>query len=529
MAEVSSEAKTNAERLFLERLSAIIIEPIELERVLSALYDWREVLVQRLDKERGTLSCEYFTEQHPVFKGLAQLNQNSADFSTRWAAQWQERHAAQDLARYFDDKLMFLVYGKFNAGKSSFCNFIAERFLSQGHEVEFFTVQQGEITPISGPFKEGSTETTAEIQGLILSGRMVLLDTPGLHSLTEENAALTRQFLESADGMLWLSSSTSPGQVQELDTLAQELRRRKPLLPVITRSDFVDEDIIDNQIVKIVCNKTTENRDLQEEDLRERAIEKLQKLGVDPEVLKPAVSISVYAAKAQTEGVENSAELEAFKKALSGAGFYRFYEALSELLPSMQLYKQRKPAELLLHHLEEDVREDVLAFYRHCEHLQSEIQEEIQAATKGSERWAKLVWQQCAADIPELLDEQIKAEGSVMALSAALTNKLNKQLIKQAERVFPAYQPVLYKRAVEVEQIIQVLARFSQVSLDNYEAIYKRLDQEVQSISVEIAKELADLAADILNELQEKLAQVQKLVHNSIQDLEQIRLQLVNT
>src|SRR5690625_7633165 len=90
---------------------------------------------------------------------------------------------------------------------------------------------------------------------------MLLLDTPGLHSLTAENAALTRQFLESADGMLWLSSSTSPGQVQELDTLALELRRRKPLLPVITRSDFIDEDIVGDEIVKVVCNKTARSEE----------------------------------------------------------------------------------------------------------------------------------------------------------------------------------------------------------------------------------------------------------------------------
>lgn len=78
---------------------------------------------------------------------------------------------------------------------------------------------------------------------------------PRLHSITSENAQLTQQFLESADGILWLSSSTSPGQVQELDELAQEIRRNKPLLPIITRSDFLDEVFVDNDIKKAFAIK----------------------------------------------------------------------------------------------------------------------------------------------------------------------------------------------------------------------------------------------------------------------------------
>src|SRR5690625_6379179 len=46
-------------------------------------------------------------------------------------------------------------------------------------------------------------------------------------------------------------------------------------LPIfITRSDFIDEDIVNNEIVKVVRNKTQSNRQLQEQDLHERAAEK---------------------------------------------------------------------------------------------------------------------------------------------------------------------------------------------------------------------------------------------------------------
>ena len=162
---------------------------------------------------------------------------------------------------------MFLVFGKYKAGKSSFCNLIADRFKFHQKEVQPFILENGQLQFHDEAFKEGSTETTAHIQGVILDERLVLIDTPGLHSITSENAELTQQFLESADGILWLSSSTSPGQVQELQELAQELRRRKPLLPVITRSDFLDEVFVDNDFKKMLCNKTPVNRAIQEEDV----------------------------------------------------------------------------------------------------------------------------------------------------------------------------------------------------------------------------------------------------------------------
>src|SRR5690625_7705775 len=79
-------------------------------------------------------------------------------------------------------------------------------------------------------------------------------------------------------------------------------------LPIfITRSDFIDEDIVHNESVKVVRNKTQSNRQLQEQDLHERAAEKLGTLGVDPKVLQTAISVSVYAAQ-ETATAQNGDE-----------------------------------------------------------------------------------------------------------------------------------------------------------------------------------------------------------------------------
>src|SRR5699024_10994289 len=172
----ASSLKINTETEFLARLGALEMAPFDVRNALEILFDWRRALIGELTLQ--PLNCEVLAASHTLAKSLVGINDHIAGFNARWAKQWQARLPAQELADYFDDKLMFLVFGKFNAGKSSFCNFIAERFSAQGHAVEYFTVDAGEIKTIEGPFREGDTETTAEIQGLLLAKRIVLLDTP---------------------------------------------------------------------------------------------------------------------------------------------------------------------------------------------------------------------------------------------------------------------------------------------------------------------------------------------------------------
>ena len=192
--------------------------------------------------------------------------------------EWDEKILAaspmQNLSRKFEDKIIFLVFGKVNAGKSSFSNQVVELYLSLFPEdhIRRFALKGNEIPTIEGEFAEGFTETTAQIQGVELGKYFVLLDSPGLHSTQEKNGNLTKQFIDSADAVLWLTPSSSPGQVQELAELKYELEKGKPLLPVITRSDVVEEDWDDKteSLVQTMKDKTPENRKLQEEDVYKR-------------------------------------------------------------------------------------------------------------------------------------------------------------------------------------------------------------------------------------------------------------------
>jgi predicted GTPase len=346
-----------------------------------------------------------------------------------WTREWVSLEPAQALAETFDDKILLLVFGKFNAGKSSFCNLIADRFASYGKAVEYFYLEGGRIVETPEPFKEGVTETTARLQGVRLAGKLVLLDTPGLHSVTPENAALTQRFTDSADGVLWLTSSTSPGQVQELDELGRELHRNKPLLPVVTRSDVYEEDEIDGEIRKLLRNKTAHNRAEQEADVRTRAEEKLVAMGVAPELLKTPVSISSFLAREQGQT----------QLAMAEAGFERLYGALLAIVEPVLAYKRRKQAEVLLHHLEENVMGALCRdVFSSLAELRSSLQDAIGLIERRQEQLANAVWRSVIPTLPGLLDEHSAARDA-KAIVDKLSHAMVEAFLREMETHFTEY------------------------------------------------------------------------------------------
>lgn len=332
------------ERQLIEVLDAIVLRPHDPGAAQARMGRWFNALTQAMQSHR-LQGHAALGGAHPLAQQRELLNAGLSSCMAAWERQWHSLAPVQALARSFEDHVMLLVFGKFNAGKSSLCNLLAERFAAHGCSVHFFRLSGGRVEDAIGPLPEGATETTACVQGVVLGERLVLLDTPGLHSVTPENAELTQRFTDSADGVLWLTSSTSPGQVQELGELARELHRHKPLLPVITRSDVIDEDEVDGEIVKRLRNKSGANRRLQQGDVQARAQQKLQSMGVAPALLKPAVSLSAHVVRAQGQTPQ----------ALSEGGFGQLYVSLLEIVEAARNYKQRKPAEVLLHHLEETV------------------------------------------------------------------------------------------------------------------------------------------------------------------------------
>ncbi|MDO5679525.1 MAG: dynamin family protein, partial [Pelistega sp.] len=388
---VMEQLGVNAEQCFMEAVCQAQVRELDLAPQLLALEQWLDKVLQ----DWHAPEIKSFCAQNSVLvQDLAAIQEQMQAAPTQWTAQWDELKPALNMADIFADKLMFLVFGKFNAGKSSFCNLLVDRCVAQGLPAEYFVLEAGQIQSTAGPFKEGTTETTAHIQGAVLANRLVFIDTPGLHSVTQENADLTQRFLDSADAVLWLSSSTSPGQVQELEELALEIRRRKPLMPIITRSDFLDEDIVDNQIVNVLCNKSADNRALQEADVLCRAQDKLVQLGLDADLIKSPLSVSAYAARSY--GLT--------EQALEDAGIHRFYKAMTQMIPPLLAYKAKKPLAMYLHHLEENVSSDMVKTAQALAAYASVLQTERARLKELTEQLSESIWREVLSHILRLLD-----------------------------------------------------------------------------------------------------------------------------
>lgn len=486
-------SRLDAEQRLLAHADAAAWGAADLADMLRQLDSWLDALHCSLDA--GLALPPGLQPASALARQAAAVNQLLQDCRARWARQWAALQPAQMLADDFDSRLMLLVFGKFNAGKSSLCNFLAERFAAHGRAVRFFHLEAGRIVETGERLHEGATETTARLQGVCLGERLVLLDTPGLHSVTPENAALTQRFTDSADGVLWLTSSTSPGQVQALHDLARELRRSKPLLPVLTRSDVIEEDEMDGEIRKCLHNKTPANRALQEADVAARARDKLVLMGVDPRLLQAPVSISVHAARAQGQTAA----------ALEDAGFARLYAALLDMLEPAQAYKQRKPVEVRLHHLQENVLGAIEAeVLPTIGSLQTALAQEQGRLQQLKPQMLRAAWREIAPELPALMEE---SAADLPALCAAVSRLAGDGMRGQMQAALADYAlpgPPANDTAISLPTVAPDDHERLHAALQ--EALRERLDAAFTALLEQCGAALAPLAGQA-QQLQQGLLQ----------------------
>lgn len=299
----------------------------------------KKVALQDSLREAFSIKPSAIHNDGTLAKIIAELDEVIKKSFNRWDSELVNTLPMKELSELYADRIIFLVFGKVNAGKSSFVNFLSDLFPED--QIRRFRFNDGKIEYFSERFCEGVTETTVTIQGVELGSNLVLLDSPGLHSVTDKNGDLTRRFTDSADAILWLTSSTSPGQVQELNDLKNELEKKKPLQPIITRSDFLDENgwcEETDQPISTLKNKTPENRTLQEDDV----ITRLNEFdGIDKSKIKKTISISVHAYKKSMKNDET----------LNESGLSELYKHLVCIVDEANTYKVKKAEQQMLNFL----------------------------------------------------------------------------------------------------------------------------------------------------------------------------------
>lgn len=418
---------STSEARFIEELKQFEFVTQDMQTRVDELNAWKARLEARLAVEpRGAKGLKAGSA---LASQIQQLRRQIGECVAGWARALDNSGPMRRLSEQFGDQGILLVFGKVNAGKSSFCNFLAERFKRHGGHAQYFYFEKGEIVETHEPFVEAATEATARIQGIRLGEKLILLDTPGLHSVTAVNGALTKSFTDSADGVLWLTSSTSPGQVQELDELREELKRNKPLLPVITKSDMSEEDERDGQIVAVLRNKTAANRALQENDVLDRAQAKLRLSGMDDRLVRRPVSVSALVVRKDSEPDE----------ALEGAGFQRLFDELITIAEAAAGIKKRKAAELALSHLEKDVVGSLQVQIRpHLETMRKNAKDAAKSLDAAGPKISNGVLDEVLGELANLLDRHKKTRDTA-AVHRELTALVHKAVEEHIARELEEY------------------------------------------------------------------------------------------
>lgn len=435
---------------------------------LNKLQTEQDVLIKKM-KASAQFDHNKLNKHSPIVKATSELTRSMDQAIKDWKKQVDAARPMQALSSAYQQKVVFLVFGKVNAGKSSFVNFIASCF--EPSQVKRFYVDQGKVCYLNAgeSFKEGFTETTTIIQGVELGNHLVLLDSPGLHSVKKENGDVTRQFIDSADAVLWLTPSDSPGQVQELKDLKAELEKKKPLLPIITRSDAFEEDDwceVTDKAIGIWRNKKPERRALQEKDVKSR-LDDFKNLanGVASNFsAKQPISISVHAYKKTLEQIELAQQAQSIDSCFTEAGLGRLFEQMVSLVDEAIEYKAEKPEQQINNFFQEHV----------ISYLDQHIHPKIQKIKSESE--------QASQDI------QSKEQ---MISNAALIN-LNEQLVELVER----HKDARNKKAL-VQEINQLVNQEINTQLKR---VLSNFVAHVEEVSTELKEDqLQDFTDQTMN------------------------------
>jgi predicted GTPase len=238
-------------------------------------------------------SAGSLADSNPLRLAALEMDHKIAARLVEWQHRVERHERNTEFRQDFGDSLLVFVYGKVKAGKSSLGNYVAygssdpdpqtvEAARNKGQAPDFFlkasttdNPEQGEARlKQAGKFAVGVVETTSAIQGFRLPG-LTWVDSPGLHSATEANGELARQYAEAADLILYPMNSGQPGRASDLDEIAGLLRGRKPFLPLITRCDFMDlDEDEEGNIVRTLQMKSARDRQEQSSRIQEDIIAK---------------------------------------------------------------------------------------------------------------------------------------------------------------------------------------------------------------------------------------------------------------
>lgn len=175
----------------------------------------------------------------------------------------------ETLEKNLELKLSLVLMGEVKAGKSTLINALVGKALSPVNtlectssiiEIEYSKTPYAEIYKKDGSVERPTFEeiskilTSQESRNFMENCRLIkighplealkklrLVDTPGLASITEENENITKNYIMSADFILWVLNANTLGDVEITNQLSWAAKMGKPIVIILNKKDQVDD------------------------------------------------------------------------------------------------------------------------------------------------------------------------------------------------------------------------------------------------------------------------------------------------
>ncbi|MEG6505553.1 dynamin family protein [Nitratidesulfovibrio sp. 1201_IL3209] len=190
---------------------------------------------------------------NPLYKTVEAMAATLRTETDKWKKSIDAFEKSDNFRGKHSCSLMVYVYGKVKSGKSSLLNYLAHGYTNPTQEQiasdvqVFFQDDSGKYDSQKNELEEKRrmrvdyAEATSAIQGYILPG-ITLVDSPGIHSMTPENGALAQEYLQSADIIIYATSSKSSTRASDIKELLEIVQSGKTFFIVSTAADTLDED-----------------------------------------------------------------------------------------------------------------------------------------------------------------------------------------------------------------------------------------------------------------------------------------------
>jgi len=248
----------------------------------------------------------------PIHAQVVGFIETMRDTQVEWDAKVSGRDKGVEFRARYEDSLLVFVNGKVKSGKSSLGNYMAwgdtdptpehKRDVPSDLVPSYFSAERAEVrggdvdreAELKREFRVGATEATSSIQGFSLPG-LTWVDSPGMHSLNQENEALARSYVEHADLILYTMKSDAPGRASDMKEVHSLIGNGKEILLLLTGSDDIETDVDDNgELVHKVVMKDRPRRMAQCDYVR-KALEE----ACGPEAVAAVNIVSISARHAQ--------------------------------------------------------------------------------------------------------------------------------------------------------------------------------------------------------------------------------------